>query len=115
YSANSGYNDAFVAKLGPYGTNLLYASYLGGAYDDSGNAIAADNNGNAYIAGDTYSLGTGNGPFPTVPNNVFQNHSGGGRDAFVAKFNTTLTGSSSLIYSTFLGGTSDEKAYAIAI
>ena len=70
---NGGFSDAFVTKLGPFGTNLLYASYLGGAYDDGGDAIAADNNGNAYIAGDTYSIGTGNGPFPTVPNNVFQN------------------------------------------
>jgi uncharacterized repeat protein (TIGR01451 family) len=39
----------------------------------------------------------------------------GGRDAFVSKFNTTLSGSSSLVYSTFLGGSTDEKAWAIAV
>jgi len=115
YSGNSGFNDAFIAKIGPFGTNLLYSSYLGGAGDDSGNAIAADNNGNAIIAGDTFSVGTGNGPFPTTPNNAYQTHNGGGRDAFVARFNTTLSGSASIVYSTFLGGNSDEKAYAIAL
>ena len=114
-SANAGFLDAFIAKFGPFGTNLLYASYLGGAGDDSANAIAADNNGNAFIAGHTYSLGTGNGPFPTVPNTAYQTHNGGGEDAFVAKFNTLASGSSSLVYSTFLGGSTDEKAWAIAV
>ncbi len=119
YSGNSGYKDAFIAKIGPFGTNLLYASYLGGGSDDSGNSIAVDNSGNAYIAGDTFSLGTGNGPFPTVPNNAYQTKNNGGpsgRDAFVARFDTTQSGSASLIYCTFLGGSlSDERAYAIAI
>lgn len=115
FSGNAGYRDAFIAKLGPFGTNLLYASYLGGASDDSGNAIAVDNSGNAYLAGDTFSIGTGNGPFPTAPNNAYQGNNNGGRDAFVAKFNTTLSGSASLVYSTFLGGISDDKANAIAI
>jgi len=115
FGANAGFNDAFIAKLGPFGTNLLYASYLGGNGDDSANAVAVDNNGNAFIAGHTFSVGTGNGPFPTVPNTAYQRRNGGGRDAFVAKFNTTLSGSASLVYSTFLGGSSDEKAYAIAV
>jgi uncharacterized repeat protein (TIGR01451 family) len=115
FSGNAGFNDAFIAKIGPFGTNLLYSSYLGGDGDDSANAIAADNNGTAFIAGDTYSIGTGTGPFPTFPNNAYQNHNGGSRDAFVARFNTTLSSSASLVYSTFLGGDSYEKAYAIAI
>jgi uncharacterized repeat protein (TIGR01451 family) len=115
FSANAGFSDAFIAKVGPFGTNLLYASYLGGDGDESANAIAVDNNGNAFIAGHTFSIGTGRGPFPTFPNNAYQRNSNGGRDAFVARFNTTLSGSGSLIYSTFLGGKSDEKAYAIAV
>jgi uncharacterized repeat protein (TIGR01451 family) len=113
-SANAGFNDAFIAKLGPSGNTLLYASYLGGGGDDSGNAIAVDNNGNAYIAGDTFSIGTGNDPFP-ITHGAFQSKNNGGRDAFVAEFNTTLSGSSSLVYSTFLGGSTDEKAWAIAV
>jgi hypothetical protein len=71
-TASSGFLDAFIAKFGPFGTNLLYSSYLGGGGDDSGNAIAVDNNGNAYVAGDTYSIGSGNKPFPTAPNNAYQ-------------------------------------------
>jgi len=114
-SSSAGYYDIFIAKIGPFGTNLLYASYLGGNGDDSGNAIAVDNTGHAYVAGDTFSIGTGNGPFPTKPNNAYQAHNGGGRDAFVAEFDTTLTGSSSILYTTFLGGSTDEKAYGIAV
>jgi uncharacterized repeat protein (TIGR01451 family) len=118
-NAPSGFNDAFISKIGPTGNTLLYSSYLGGAGDDSANAIAVDNSGNAYIAGDTFSIGTGKNPFPAVPHNAYQgNNNGGpsGRDAFVAKFNTTLSGSASLVYSTFLGGSlSDEKAFGIAI
>jgi uncharacterized repeat protein (TIGR01451 family) len=115
FAANAGFNDAFIAKIGPFGTNLLYGSYLGGDGDDSANGIAVDNSGNAFIAGDTFSIGTGNGPFPTFPNNAYQANNAGGRDAFVAKFNTTLSGTPSLIYSTFLGGDSDDKAYALAV
>jgi uncharacterized repeat protein (TIGR01451 family) len=113
-SANSGFNDAFIAKFGPSGNTLLYSSYLGGGGDDSGNAIAVDNNGNAYIAGDTFSIGTGRSPFPAT-HGAYQGNNNGGRDAFVAEFNTTLSGSSSLVYSTFLGGSTDEKAWAIAV
>src|SRR5438445_13471580 len=40
YPGNAGFNDAFVTKLGPFGTNLIYSTYLGGGGDDSGRAIA---------------------------------------------------------------------------
>ena len=42
--------DAFVAKLDPNGTKLLYSTYLGGQADDGGAGIAADSAGNAYVA-----------------------------------------------------------------
>jgi len=47
--------DAFVSKLNPAGNALVSSTYLGGAVDDSGNAIAVDASGRMYIAGDTYS------------------------------------------------------------
>jgi uncharacterized repeat protein (TIGR01451 family) len=117
-SAYNGAGDVFLSKIGPFGTNLLYSTYIGGTDYESGNAIAVDNSGNAYIAGETDSLiSTGPThpiPFPTL--NGFQNNAGGGfADAFVAKFNTTLSGSASLVYSSFLGGSTDEKASGIAI
>src|SRR5206468_737107 len=111
----TGLADAFVSKLGPFGSNVLYSTYFGADGSDGANGIAVDNGGNAYVAGYTYSIGTGNTPFPTAPNTAYQRNNKGGRDAFIAKLNTASSGSGSLVYSTFLGGSSDETANAIAI
>jgi uncharacterized repeat protein (TIGR01451 family) len=113
-----GNDDVFVTKLNATGTAILYSTLLGGSDFDSGNAIAVDNSGNAYIAGETDSL-IANGPTHAVPfptANSFQRSAGGGfADAFVTKINTTASGSASLVYSSFLGGTTDEAANAITI
>jgi photosystem II stability/assembly factor-like uncharacterized protein len=53
--------DAFVTKLNPAGTALVYSTFLGGSGQDQGNSIAVDSSGNAYITGDTTSVN-----FPTV-------------------------------------------------
>ena len=47
---------AFVAKLAPDASKLLYSTYLGGSAADVGNGIAIDSAGNAYVAGATFSL-----------------------------------------------------------
>ena len=49
----NGIRDAFVAKLNPLGSSLLYATYLGGTASDAANAIAIDGAGNAYVTGQT--------------------------------------------------------------
>jgi uncharacterized repeat protein (TIGR01451 family) len=54
-------SDAFVAELNSTGSALVYSTFLGGHSDDRGNAIAIDNSGNAYIAGNTSSA-----DFPTT-------------------------------------------------
>ncbi len=112
-STFAGFDDAFIFKLGPRGTNLLYSTYFGGTDYDAGNAIAVDNSGGAYVTGETYS----GRYFPTV--NPFQSKPGGwpgvSLDAFVAKFDTTLSGPASAIYSSWLGGSTDERGKAIAI
>lgn len=100
----AGGKDAFVAKLNPAGNALIYSTYLGGAATDSGNGIAVDAAGNAYVAGGTYSLN-----FPTA--GAFQSTNRGQQNAFVAKFNP----SGSLLYSTYLGGNGNDSAAAIAI
>ena len=101
-----GSDDAFVTKLNPSGTALLYSTYLGGTGSDEGNAIAVDSVGSAYVAGSTTSTN-----FPTAF--AFQNTYGGGAvDAFVTKLNAT---GSALLYSTYLGGNSTDDGRAIAV
>jgi hypothetical protein len=101
---SAGVPDAFVTKLNPTGTALLYSSYLGGSETDVGNGIAVDSTGNAYVTGFTYSTNfpTTTGAFQTVN----PGPAGGKADAFVTKLNTNASGFASLVYSTYLGGTS---------
>ena len=98
--------DAFVTKLNPTGSALVYSTYLGGSGGssggDSGNAIVVDGSGNVYVAGNTNSSN-----FPTT-SGAFQTaepaagvYNGSGHNAFVTKLNPTGTG---LVYSTYLGG-----------
>jgi uncharacterized repeat protein (TIGR01451 family) len=99
--------DAFVTKLNPQGSGLVYSTYLGGAGDvDRGWGIKVDAAGNAYVVGDTKSS-----DFPTV--NAIQSAYGGGLgDAFVSKLSPT---GSSLVYSTFLGGNLTDMGRGIAL
>jgi hypothetical protein len=85
----------FVSKLSPDGRSLVYSTYLGGSAYESGNAIAVDAAGSAYLTGYT-----GSADFPVV--DPLQPFAGGGSDVFVSKL--TADGSD-LIYSTFIGGT----------
>ncbi len=98
-------SDAFVAKLSADGSQVVYATYLGGSSDDAGNGIAVDGGGSAYLTGVTYSA-----DFPTA--NPFQGLSGGSSDAFATKLNSA---GSALIYSTYLGGESDDIGFSIAV
>jgi hypothetical protein len=94
--------DAFVAKLNPTGSALLYSTYVGGTSDDYASSVALDASGAAYIMGATNS-----GDFPIMPGAVQPTFGGGDYDTFVAKLN--LAGSA-LDYSTFLGG-NDRECY----
>ncbi len=104
--AYRGNGDAFVAKLNPAGSALLYSTYLGGTDDDFGNAIAVDAVGNAYVAGTT-----GSRDFPGTTAASLQQNNRGGHDAFLVKL--SLTGS--LVYSTYFGGSGEDSANAIAL
>jgi hypothetical protein len=102
---SSGGTNAFFAKIDPAlsGTaSLLYSSYLGGGqgFGDAATGIAVDSAGNAYLEGFA-----GSTDFPTT-SGAFQTSKGGGRfNVFVAKFDPELSGATSLVYSTYLGGT----------
>ncbi len=104
-AANAGSADAFVAKLSANGDVLTYSSYLGGANDDRGLGIAIDSTGAAYVAGATASP---NFPMAAPIVGAF---AGGARDGFVSKI---ATGGGSLVFSTYLGGSGDDSATAVA-
>ena len=103
--------DAFVTKINPTGSALVYSTYLGGSGEENyinagvSGAIAVDPRGSAYVTGSTQSAN-----FPTK--NPFQPNLKGSVDAFVAKL--TPAGNA-LMYSTFLGGTGGETGWAIAV
>jgi hypothetical protein len=101
----SGLIDAFVAKLDPTGSSLLYSTYIGGGDNDTGRSITTDSAGNAFVAGYTISA-----DFPVTAGAFDTTYNSG--DAFVAKLD--LTGSS-LLYSTYLGGGSSDGGYSIAV
>jgi hypothetical protein len=102
----TGSNDGFVVKFNSTGSNLHYATYLGGSYTDYCRAIAVDIDGFAYITGETWS-----DDFPTTPDAIDDSTSGGS-DVFVVKLNQA---GSDLCYSTYLGGSANESGYDIAV
>jgi hypothetical protein len=97
---------AFVTKINPAGSALVYSTYLGGSGGASGFAIAVDSAGNAYLTG---AASTG---FPTTPGAFQMAYGGGPLDAFVAKLNPA---GSALVYSTFLGGSNYDLGQGIAV
>ncbi|HUO05567.1 MAG TPA: SBBP repeat-containing protein, partial [Candidatus Binataceae bacterium] len=105
-TAYGGDYDAFVTKLSATGSSLIYSTYLGGAGNDTGNSIAIDSAGSAYVTGQS-----GSSDFPTTAGAV-QNTLNGARDAFVTKLTADA---SAVAYSTYLGGSTDESGDGIAI
>ncbi|WP_309495483.1 SBBP repeat-containing protein [Mechercharimyces sp. CAU 1602] len=101
-----GTSDAFITKLNPFGSALVYSTFLGGSEDESGNGIAVDASNQAYVTGQTTSTN-----FPTSAS-AFQLTRRGPADAFVSKLNEA---GSSLLYSTYLGGASSEEGLSIAV
>lgn len=104
-NTNSGGFDVFVTKISPTGS-LVYSTYVGGSGDDSGNAIAVDSNGDAFVAG-----GTSSNNFPHTTG-VKQTSLAGALNAFVFELDAS---GGSLAYSTYLGGSNSDSASGIAI
>ena len=117
-------NDAFVVRLDAAGANLLYSSYFGSTGEDDGTGIALDpaSPPEFYVVGYTsVALACA---FPTKPNpGAFQTSSANracttsvtDTDGFMAKFDPSQTGANSLVYSTYLGGTGNDFANAVAV
>ena len=102
----NGRTNAFVVKLSPAGDSAAFATFLGGSGDDSANAVAVNpSDSTVYLAGSTNSV-----DFPVVA--PIQGQLAGGFDVFVTKL--TAAGDA-FVYSTYLGGTNDEEARALAV
>ena len=107
-----GSSEAYVTKLDPTGTYLVYSTFLGGSCDSTGaSSIVVDSNGNAYIAGSTKcnNFPTTSGAYDTVLNN---DDTTTYEDAFVAKLDST---GSNLLYSTYIGGIYTDRSSGIVL
>src|SRR5207302_767574 len=105
-SLGAGTFQAFVTKLNPSGSALVYSTYLGGNGGAESYGIAVDAAGNAYVTGRTFSP-----DFPTTAG-AFQTTYGGEQDAFVTQLDAA---GSALVYSTYLGGNRYDEGNSIAV
>ena len=97
-------SDVFVTKLNSSGSALQYSTFIGGLAYQAGTSIAVDNNHNVYITGYTSSA-----DFPTTPGS-FDETFNSSYDVFIVKLNSS---GSSLLYSSFAGGDSDDYGSSI--
>jgi hypothetical protein len=102
----SGNFDGFVGKIDPVANTLVYCSFLGAAGMDYVAAVAVDGAGFLYATGQAGSSG-----FPSTTGAYDTSYNGQG-DGFVTKFNQA---GSALVYSTFVGGTAEDKMHGIKV
>lgn len=107
-TSRSGPQDAFVTKLSADGSALMYSTYLGGSDAENAVGLALNDDGEAYVTGDTSSTN-----FPTTANAFDTSLDGPGWfDGFLAVLDSTGT---SLTYSTYFGGTEDDLGLGVAV
>ena len=94
--------DAFLSKFTSSGS-LSWSTYLGGGNDDGGIGVTTDGSGNVYVTGNA------NSGFPTTSGAYQPSYGGGFNDAFLSKFSSR----GSLSYSTFLGGSGDDRGKGV--
>ena len=96
-----------MSKFDSTGTTLLYSTYLGGSGNDLAEDMAVDSAGNVFLIGRTTSH-----DFPTTPGAYNRTFNGGATDFYVAKLSAS---GSSLVYSTFVGGSDTDLGLGIAV
>ena len=107
FGSYAGAGDAFITKINASGSGLVYSTYLGGSLrDGSHGVIVVDNSGNAYISG-----GTESNDFPTA-SALYESYAGGSSDAFITKLDAS---GSSLVYSTYFGGSGFDRVNGLAV
>jgi len=107
----NGQQDAFVSRLAPDGTTLLFSSFLGGSKDEEARAVCLDSSGGIVVAGWTASAN-----FPTGSTSFDKSYNGGAgtlrSDAFVTRL---APGGSALVFSSYLGGSKDDFASSVGV
>ena len=112
YGTTGGAKHAFVARFDTTANSspsLIYSSYLAGGSQETGTGIGVDSSGNATVVGSTIST---NFPLAGSP---LQSQLSGSQDAFVSKVNTNASGTSSLVYSSYLGGSGVDSAAGVGM
>jgi hypothetical protein len=107
-----GSQDATLTELDSTGSSLVYSTFFGGSKKEQALRVVLDGSANAYITGFTLSTN-----FPAT-SGAFQTTYGGGTsrgDAYVAKLNPAASGAASLVWSTYLGGSSEDSGAALAL
>ncbi|HYF04155.1 MAG TPA: SBBP repeat-containing protein, partial [Patescibacteria group bacterium] len=110
----NGSYDPYILKIGTTGA-IVAGTFFGGGGDDIGHSIAVDASSNVYVGGETNSSNFSVFPVPTQANGQqkpFDHIYNGGADGFISKFNASL---STLTFSTYFGGASDDRIKAIAL
>jgi hypothetical protein len=101
---------AFVTGIDPAQNAMFYSSYLGGSGGEVGRDVAVAPDGTIWVAGGTFS----NADFP-ISGFAYQTAYGGSGDGFVAQIDSSVSGSGSLLYATFLGGSGPDEAKKIIV
>ncbi len=104
-----GPSDAFLTELTIYSSTIIYSSYLGGENDDQGQGVAVAANGQVYLA-----ITTDSNLFP-LAGPAYNPNNSGGYDVAIALFDVTQSGTSSLVYSTYIGGSQNDVVRGVTL
>jgi hypothetical protein len=107
FKSSASGNHAFVTKFDTTGSANLYSTYLAGSGTDSASALALDSQAQVYVFGTTTSP-----DFPTTPG-ALQSTAKAASQFFFSKLNPAQSGSASLLYSTFIGGSTPSNGVVL--
>jgi hypothetical protein len=108
-STLNGLQDAFLCKIAPTSSTLAYSTYLGGELEDDGRGIAIASNGLVYFAVNSNST-----QFP-LAGVAYQSSLAGNYDIVIGAMDMTQSGSGSLVYATYFGGSDNDEARKLSL
>ena len=108
-SALNGLQDAFVCEINPASSTLAYSTYLGGELEDDGRGIVIAPNGLVYFAANTSST-----QFP-LAGASYRSSLIGNYDIVIGAMDLTQSGSGSLVYATYFGGSDNDEVRKLAL